>query len=807
MASAPIGSSHGFASTRRLGSAKAHEFPLNESFKKGYRNREDKTTLPPGVMVEGSQNVLTNTFNRVGIRKGYTLDGQSAAGTLAPILGSFDWERHTGDVRHLRAGFNTSGTNGKLQYRYVATVGDKWMGNTFTEGQVYWIDLMTSLTSVNFNFADFWDFSNEVKSLLLFVNGLSNINEWSGGVTTLKSTSNAMGVIESFDQLGIITAVTVGTGGDNYILNDLLRVVSGGGNAIMDVSGVLAGSVTAMTITSGGTGYAVGAGQTTVPSTGYGNSATVNVTTVSSNAGAGYIIGDILTANAGNVDATFKVTDVTDTGAIVSLLLVSPGTGYAAATVPLINGTGTGATLHITKVAQGWIEKTGTKSWVEEGFYNLTSNRAVVINGNPYTYSGGETTTFLVGVSPDPTGEPIQSVVHQQTITTLNSGMKGIPFTFKNTLIANLKNQIYISSPDHNDVYVSRINNYKDYTFTAPVRKPGEGAVLTLDNVPTALSPQQTQMYISAGKDQWYFTVFQLSADLAGESLEIERLKTTALQAAQTQALLTKIKNKLCFVSFEPIVNTLGTSQNYLLDPQTDDLSYSIVNDMNRLDFTDGSIIYHKQFVYLAVPKNNTMLIYNMTDPREMYWESPQILPAGRFSVIDGELYIHSYFVSETYKLFDGFNDNGNPINALATFSFNNYGTRPYPKKFTRYFVEGYISQNTKLILQIQYDVDGCSTIVQKTIDGTDSRIVCLNPPNNSLGKNSLGKFPLGGNLVLQSITATPPKFRVVKTFSPVPFYEEQTSFSTDSTDARWEIICFGAGEYPSSEGNVSITE
>lgn len=795
--------------------ARANEFPLLMGFKKGYRNREDDTMLPPGIMVKGSQNVLTNTFNRVGIRRGYTLDGQTSS-DLAPILSSFDWERHTGDTRHLRGGFNTTGTNGKLQYRFVAQAGDNWMGNTFTEGQVYWIDLVTDVDNTLFRFCDFWDFNSELKSLLLFVNGSSQIWEWSGGVTTLASASNDSGVIGTWKQPGAITgigAIPFGGTGVNYTVGDILTVLNAAHTGLLTVTatnGLAFGDkITGVSVLEGGGGYEVSLNQPV--SGGTGSGATFDISTISSNAGQNYVEGDILTVTGGNNDAQFRVTRIASfsgtPGKIVTLAVVNPGTGYAPGTFPLAGGSGTGAEITVDTVVQGFIEKTGTRSWAEEGFYNLESPRSVVINGNIYTYTGGETTTFLTGISPDPTGEPVQSVIHQNPVITHNYDMTGIPFEFKNFLIENLKNQIYVGGEENQSVYVSQTNNYKNYTFTTPTRSPGEGAILTLDGVPTAFSPQQEQMYISAGQDQWYFTKFTLSGDLASESLDIQRLKTTLKQAARTQENLTKIKNNLCFVSFETIVNILGTAQNYLLDPQTRDLSFPIVNDMNSLDFTDGSLIFHKQFVYIAVPKNSVVLIYNMTDPENPYWEAPQILPVGRFSVIDNEIYGHGYQVSETYKLFDGFNDNGNPIEAIATFSFNNYGTRSYPKNFTRYYTEGYISQNTILTQTVQYDVDGCATLVPKTIDGTDRKIVCLNTNDNSLGKKSLGKYPLGGNLTLNTSTDTPPKFRVIKTFAPTPFYEEQTTYSSDGIDMRWEILAFGAAAYPASEGNNSITE
>jgi len=72
-------SNPGFTVGRRIAAAKVREFTLTDSFALGYRNREDKTKLPPGVLIEGSQNVLTSVNNTVGITKGYVLDGQSAS--------------------------------------------------------------------------------------------------------------------------------------------------------------------------------------------------------------------------------------------------------------------------------------------------------------------------------------------------------------------------------------------------------------------------------------------------------------------------------------------------------------------------------------------------------------------------------------------------------------------------------------------------------------------------------------------------------------------------------------------------------
>ena len=123
-----------YSSQRKLGAAKMHEFNIVSNYKLGYRNREDVTNLPPGVLITGSQNVLTNVSERVQIRQVYALDGATSS-VASAILASFDWQTRGNGERHLRAGFLTeAGNDGKLQYRYVSPV----------DGSIVWTDLVTS---------------------------------------------------------------------------------------------------------------------------------------------------------------------------------------------------------------------------------------------------------------------------------------------------------------------------------------------------------------------------------------------------------------------------------------------------------------------------------------------------------------------------------------------------------------------------------------------------------------------------------------------------------------------------------------
>ena len=608
----------------KFGKSGPEAIPVVSKFPMGYRNREDITNLPPGVLVVGSQNVITNVSERVQVRQGYTLDG--AGETInAPILSSFDWITRGNGERHLRAGYLTSaGNDGKLQFRYEDSAGT-----------VTWKDLKTALTTVSLNFTTFWD-TTEVIRVMLWVDGSSNINEWSGAVTEVASS-------------------------------------------------------TSTTLT-----------------------------------------------------------------------------------------------------------KTGTETWAEAGFYTAKSGRAVVINGTSYTYTGGENTTTLTGLSSVPTVTS-GDVVWQATVVTANSTMTDLPATFPNDLISVFQNQVFIGSLTRPQYYLSKVNNYKNYSFGSP-RLPGDGGTSTLDDNLVGFVPQENEVYITAGMNLWYkigftkSTTYNGSAAVIVESIDTNRLKTTPQQAARSQAFLSQMKNDVIMITNEPTMDTLGRVTGVVVTPQTTNLSDPIKLDFDSYNFDDGSIFYWRYYILVAVPKEDLIRIYNLATKS---WEAPQTIPVSRFYTVNGELYGHSYLSSESYKLFDGYSDrasdgvNGSPINAIARFSYQQYGSRTNLKNTNAFYMEGYINANTTLLGQVVYESDGCQTIQAFEVDGSDSQIVCVNSSYSSFGKYPLGSEPMGSQIT-NSLTGLPPKFRVFKTFPPKDFFECQFVFSISGIDQRFELLANG---------------
>ncbi|MGH7249361.1 MAG: hypothetical protein ACREGC_00120 [Minisyncoccia bacterium] len=754
----------------------------------------------------------------------------------APILSAYDWEMSQGFIRHLRAGFLDAGNNGKLQYRYV-----------YPDGTVQWRDLIPQLSSVNFNFTSWWSPAalpvppgtvGYSQALLLFVNGQSLIYEWSGGVTTFASSGTVVGGITS-----VLNPSDVGVnnsfGGKNYQPGDIVTVTGGSGTATLEVISTVQGGIFSIntTPTAGGSGYFAGqVVDVTGPLGSIGGEVKIDTVDGSGTVltcslfrqGQGYITGTgFATVGVPGTGFTVEITEVDD-GVIYQWEVMDAGTGYTTASnVAVTGGSGSNATADFVAGDFFTMTKQGTDSWTQEGFYSHGTHQ-VMIDGNVFTVTGGWGTTTLTGVTPDPsTIGPVPGDVVEQVVEFIpNSSMRGLPANFENDLIANFDQQLYLGSLKANTIFVSWTDQYQRFDFGIP-RITGEGILLITNAPPKGFIVQEDNLYVSAGQNQWYTVTQNQQTITTPENTSppqliqlnvitptLNRLKTTGLQGAQSQAFINKNKNDVIFVSFEPIANSLGRVENILVTPQISDLSFPIVNDMNKYNFTDGCIFFWQNFIFVAVPKENLIRMYNMTkdtttqnptnDPIH-YWEAPLTIPLSRFSIIDGELYGHSYLVSETYKLFEGYNFNGHPIPALAVFSYQQYGVRTTNKSENEFYVEGYISENATLDMTINYELDGTGGQYNGEIVGTDTQIVNVEGGQNSLGKESLGKNPLGGDLVLNDNNTN--KFRVIKTFPRTPYYEASPQFGTSGIDFIWSLIAFGPAQSPTTEGNNPITQ
>lgn len=538
--------------------------------------------------------------------------------------------------------------------------------------------------------------------------------------------------------------------------------------------------------------------------------------------GSSYVVGDVLTLTTTGSGGTVKVLTLTAGGAIQSIQIITPGSGYSAGSSATSGGTGTGATITITVQPAGTLTVSGTQTTDQLNFLSAGVNSALfklLIDGTTYTYTAVSGETFL-GVFPDPSlgGISVGDAVIQKPSNIVGGNLTGLSSTaFNFDLISTLNNQVWYGSLTQNNIYVSKTNNFTDVSFSTP-RLPAEGALLVLDANAVGFSPQASNMYISAGRDQWWIsqtnsqTVTETAAGnaipIVTETLYVSRLKTARNQGAQSQGLVGRYKNSIIYVSNEQIINALGLVKDIYTDPQVTNLSDPIKYDVDAYSFAGGQIDYDNYFIYALVPAQGILRMFNV---QKQYWEAPQTIPVSRLyhltSVIGDVLYGHSSLTNESYELFTGYNDNGNPINSVIAFPYvSSVGGSQWEKKsFNKMYTEGYISSNTTLMLTINYDFGGFSGSYTTVITGSNAKIIFNRITDGSIGRNSLGSEPVG-SILNQFYPTVNPKFRVINTMPRVDCYEYQIVFSTDDVDFQYAILRTGPAVSASSNLATEIT-
>lgn len=472
-----------------------------------------------------------------------------------------------------------------------------------------------------------------------------------------------------------------------------------------------------------------------------------------------------------------------------------------------------GAITTLASATANTLTKNGTDTWAE-AFFLTNGTRKVLIDGTEYTYTGGETTTTLTGVSPDPSGETANSVVSQTVDTQADEPTADRT----NDYIMEFENQIFLGSDDDNLVYISKNSDYKDFGESSP-RLSGEGATLTLEGACKGFGKLEKIPVIFSGKDSLYTVEYVdiSTSAVISEQIKIKKLKTGTNQGAFNQETIIPIGDSLIYLSNEPALRMLQSTAQ-AGQPQLKSLSNPIKPDFDDEDWTNANAVWHKSRYYLSSPVNSKLYILEYQEDAngklKRFWQPPQILPVRCLSVIDQTLYGHSNSTPETFLLFNGTADRTYdgmavadklPINAVAKLSYRVYGDRSRLKCFDSWYIDGNISASTDdLQFQLDYDFGGSGQQSVFTIDGTDESILATSLVATSLGQQSLGSQPLGGSV------QEPPelsRFKIILEMPKFDFSEIQEQFSSNDIDKSWEIISSGGLIEFSKNKNTEIMQ
>jgi len=471
-----------------------------------------------------------------------------------------------------------------------------------------------------------------------------------------------------------------------------------------------------------------------------------------------------------------------------------------------------GAVAVVSSITGTTVTKKGTTTYAQNRFYTTRNKTFICVRtGTEYTYTGGETTVTLTGIA-DTAGLQENDILVQKVITDSNKPASG----HTNDVIYTFENQVVIGSYDDEEIFISQNDDYDDFSFSSP-RVAGEGALLTLDDQVRGITSLGSTLVIGSGRSTLYKTQYEqiTVGSVLCETLKIKKLDVGVNQGFLCQEAIVPIGNAVAYLSNEVAVRIIENPDDLMgINPKT--FSNPIKPDFDAEDWYDASNIpdafgiWYKNMLIFTVPQASRMYMLNYIEDADgklsRFWNPPQVLPVGPMSIIDlddglgPQLYGHSNSVPETYLLFDGASDGQYsgmdvadklPIDFKAVFAYDGYKNRALLKNFDEYFVQGEITPNTNdALLTLNYDFDGATQMIERTIDGSDEDILEGSVANNSLAQQSLAVNPLGGLLNPPSDAR---RFRVVFEIAKESFFEVSAIFSCNEVDRYIAIIAHGA--------------
>ena len=472
-----------------------------------------------------------------------------------------------------------------------------------------------------------------------------------------------------------------------------------------------------------------------------------------------------------------------------------------------------GGVATVSSVTGTTITKKGTTTFAQNRFYTTGSKTLInVRTGTEFTYTGGETTTTLTGVTGSPVtdGMIVGDILVQKIVTHTDEPAANR----NNDTILVFENQVVLGSFDDNEVYISKNNSVTDYSFSAP-RVSGEGALLTLDGPSRGLGSVGQNLIAFAGEHGIFkgeYEQITVGSTLA-ETLTAKKLATAPKQGSFGPDSVIQVAESIAYLSNEVALRIIENPDLLSgIKPRT--LSNPIKPDFDAETWTNAHGVWHGNRIYLSAPASSKVYILEYIEDADgklrRFWQPPQILPVRPFSVISGAIYGHSNSVPESYLLFNTYSDTASddsklPINAIAVVAYRNYGARANLKNFDEYYFEGLISgQTNDLVVTFDYDYGGFTQQVEETINGTDASILYETLVNTSLGQQPLGTQPLGGAMQGASDIT---RFRVTFEEMKEDFHELRVTLESNETDRQWFILAQGGNIMTSRRRNTAIMQ
>lgn len=456
-----------------------------------------------------------------------------------------------------------------------------------------------------------------------------------------------------------------------------------------------------------------------------------------------------------------------------------------------------------------------TSTWLLQSFSNSSGEKTFTINGSAtvYTYTGGESTNTLTGITPALPAITADTIVLQQVLTEADSPAAG----YSNDFIKTIGNQVHVGSYTSRLIYISSSTDFTDYVVPSP-RIAGSPEVLTLDNTAKGISVRQGNAHISAGLSDWYVISYQeiTVGSTLTQATVVDKQETAALSAALAHEFIDTVGDDIVYLSQDKQLRMYGIFRN-ISQAKYPSLSQAIKTELENTDFTGGAVRAIGDRVYITSPVEGKTYFHESRETvdqagnviAERFWHPPQIWNISRIALIDGVEYGHSNANPQIYQVWntgqwrdDSPTDNAVPYDCTMSMAYRQHDRRQGLLEFDKVYVEGYLLQGSTLSLRINKDY--LDQNPQENVLNDLTTPADLFPANNPevIGGSLIGDVSIGG-------TTTPlgyfPKFRVISSSELGSVFEYQLVVYSNTADSAWEILAIGTNATQASENAVEI--
>lgn len=487
-----------------------------------------------------------------------------------------------------------------------------------------------------------------------------------------------------------------------------------------------------------------------------------------------------------------------------------------------------GAMAKVASTTATTITKSGAETFAEVGFaLTLAAEKKIVINAVEYTYTGGEGTDTLTGVTPSPVAVPLDAVIIQSVMVTASKPIASFTADF----IKTIGNQVWVGSYSSRIVFVScditigGTLGFLNYT-NAGTLVFGDPDAIILDSPGKGIGVSSTgKVLVFSGSDD--LVIVTPNDNLQGAQTgattitggtgrqvlqKIEKKKLAGLTSALGHEFIGNIGEHLVWLDQKQRLRALGAFSN-VDSIKPINLSLEVQTELTEDDFTGGHLKVVSEndgdTVYLTAPNTGRDWMYQIREivkndgsvATERLWHPPQVRGISRFSVIDSVTYGHSNVNPQLYQVWDTnqwFDDSPGdepiPYVCVARFAYQQHGRRQGLITFNTVFFEGYMVPGLELNGYLYLDYQGTSGKKLININSVDNQAsFFMGGSGDSIGDSSLGDNPLGDGIIEESNEQDLlPKFRAITDVSVSNFFEYSLEVFSYDADSRWELLCFG---------------